>query len=228
VKKVEDFEKSKILIIDDDDLSLQLMKAILHKAGFDNICTAANGRDGVALIEQELPDLVLLDYILPDMDGFDVCKKLKENQSTRDIPVFIITGAAVDYDTTMEDAFKTGASEYFTKPVRLMDFLPRMCTALKSKNLLDQVRREITLREKAEQEQKKLIEELQHALDSIKALKGMLPICSSCKKIRDDDGYWQNVEKYIREHSEAQFTHGICPECAQKLYPEVYKKCVHK
>ena len=223
---MEYFEKANILIIDDDILSLELMKKILYKAGFNNIRTAANGKEGVELILQELPDLILLDYLLPDMDGFDVCKILKQNESTQDIPVFIITGASVDYDTTMEDAFKTGASEYFTKPVRLTDFLPRMRTALKSKKLLDQVRHEITLREKAEQEQSKLIGELQHALDSIKALKGLLPICSSCKKIRDDDGYWQNVEKYIREHSEAQFTHGICPECAQRLYPEVYKKCI--
>jgi len=224
---MEDFSKPKILIIDDDVVSLRLMIAILNTAGFDTIRTAANGKEGVELILQELPDLVLLDYQLPDMDGFGVCKLLKENKQTQDIPVFIITGAKVDHDTTMEDAFKTGASEYFTKPIKLTDFLPRLRTALKSKKLLDQVRREITLREKAEEEQKKLIEKLQHALDRIKALKGLLPICSSCKKIRDDDGYWQNVEKYIREHSEVQFTHGICPECAQKLYPEVYKKCVH-
>jgi response regulator RpfG family c-di-GMP phosphodiesterase len=225
---MENFEESKLLIIDDDIFSLQLMQCILNKEGFHTIRTAENGKQGIDLILQELPDLVLLDYLLPDMDGFDVCKLLKENPVTQDIPVFIITGATVDYDTTMEDAFKTGASEYFTKPVRMTDFLPRMRTALKSKKLLDQVRREIMLREKAEEEQKKLIEELQCALDSIKALKGLLPICSSCKKIRDDDGYWQNVEKYIREHSEAQFTHGICPDCAQKLYPEVYEKCLHR
>lgn len=223
---MQEYLKSKIVIIDDDILSLSLMTSLLHKAGFDYICTATGGRQGVALILQELPDLIVLDYVLPDMNGFDVCAQLKQHEQTRDIPVFIITGATVDYDMTMESAFKTGASEYFTKPVRLTDFLPRMLTALKSKKLLDQVRQEVALRLKAEQEQQKLIQELQQALDSIKKLKGLLPICTSCKKIRDDDGYWQNVEKYIREHSEAQFTHGICPDCALKLYPEVYKKCV--
>lgn len=223
---MQEYYKSRIVIIDDDILSLSLLAGLLHKAGFDQISTAADGREGVALIFNELPDLVVLDYVLPDMSGFDVCAQLKQHEKTRDIPVFIITGATVDYDMTMGSAFETGASEYFTKPVRLTDILPRMLTALKSKKLLDQLRQEVALRQKAEQEQQKLIQELQQALNSIKTLKGLLPICTACKKIRDDDGYWQNVEKYIREHSEAQFTHGICPDCARKLYPDVYKKCV--
>ena len=216
-----------ILVIDDDVMSLQLMTETLRKSGFENISTASSAEEGLRMIAHDPPDLILLDYVLPDMDGFALCKKLKQDTATMDIPVFIITGASVDYDTTMEDAFATGASEYFTKPVRLTDFLPRVRTALRSKKLLDQVRQEIVLRKKAEQEQQKLIEELQHAIERIKTLKGLLPICSSCKKIRNDEGYWQNVERYIREHSEAQFTHGICPDCAEKLYPEVYRKCKH-
>ena len=70
----------------------------------------------------------------------------------------------------------------------------------------------------------KLINELQDALSEVKKLSGMLPICSSCKKIRDDEGYWQQIEEYIRDHSEADFTHGICNECVKELYPEFYKK----
>jgi hypothetical protein len=64
--------------------------------------------------------------------------------------------------------------------------------------------------------------ELQEALDHVKLLKGMLPICASCKKIRDDKGYWQGVEEYISSHSEAQFSHGLCPDCMKKLYPDYY------
>jgi hypothetical protein len=72
------------------------------------------------------------------------------------------------------------------------------------------------------EEQQKLIAELQGALSKIKTLRGMLPICASCKKVRDDKGYWSQIEAYISEHSEAEFSHGLCPECAQKLYPEYY------
>ena len=82
---------------------------------------------------------------------------------------------------------------------------------------------DITALKNAEQEKEKLILDLQNALANVKTLKGLLPMCANCQKIRDDRGYWQQVEKYIRDHSEADFTHGICPECAQKLYPEYTK-----
>lgn len=80
--------------------------------------------------------------------------------------------------------------------------------------------RDITARKREEEVRLKLIEELTDALNSIKTLKGLLPICASCKKIRDDHGYWQKVESYISAHTGAEFTHGICPECVTRLYPE--------
>ena len=71
-----------------------------------------------------------------------------------------------------------------------------------------------------EEEREKLILELQEAVNNIRTLRGMLPICASCKKIRDDKGYWTQIESYVSQHTEAEFSHGICPECAKKLYPE--------
>ena len=82
--------------------------------------------------------------------------------------------------------------------------------------------RDVTERLRYEEERERLIGELREALDNIKRLKGLLPICANCKKIRNDDGYWQQVETYIHEHSEADFTHGICPDCARELYPDIY------
>ena len=81
----------------------------------------------------------------------------------------------------------------------------------------------ITKRKLVEEEREKLIAELKDAMSKIKTLSGLLPICSSCKKIRDDKGYWNQIEQYISEHSKAEFTHGICPECCKKLYPDIYK-----
>jgi PAS domain S-box-containing protein len=85
------------------------------------------------------------------------------------------------------------------------------------------INRDITDRMKMVEERGRLINDLQKALANVKMLSGLIPICASCKKIRDDTGYWSEVESYIREHSEAKFSHGICPECAKKLYPEVFK-----
>lgn len=85
------------------------------------------------------------------------------------------------------------------------------------------VKEDITMRRALEEERERLIAELQDSLDNIKTLKGLVPICSSCKNIRDDKGYWQQVEVYVKEHTEADFSHGLCEECAQKLYPEYFK-----
>lgn len=82
----------------------------------------------------------------------------------------------------------------------------------------------ITERKMIEEEREKLILELRNALTQVKILHGLLPICASCKKIRNDKGYWEQMEVYIRDNSEADFTHSICPECAEKMYPEFYKK----
>ncbi len=83
------------------------------------------------------------------------------------------------------------------------------------------ISKNITERKRGEEEREKLIRDLQEALSKIRTLSGMLPICSSCKKIRDDKGYWTQIELYIREHSDAEFSHGICPDCSQKLYPDL-------
>jgi len=83
---------------------------------------------------------------------------------------------------------------------------------------------DVTDRKRAEEEREKLIKELENALAKVKTLSGLLPICSSCKKIRDDKGYWNQIEAYIRDHSEAEFSHSICPECVKEVYPELYEK----
>lgn len=85
-----------------------------------------------------------------------------------------------------------------------------------------EISRDITDLKLAEEERDKLIKELQDALANIKTLKGLLPICSSCKKVRDDGGYWHQVEVYIHDHSDANFSHSICPDCAKTLYPEMF------
>lgn len=89
---------------------------------------------------------------------------------------------------------------------------------------VEKLQQEVVQRKQAQEEREGLITELQKALSEVKALSGLLPICASCKKIRDDKGYWNQIEGYISKHSEAVFSHGICPDCVKKLYPELGKK----
>jgi PAS domain S-box-containing protein len=96
--------------------------------------------------------------------------------------------------------------------------------AFNDETLIQVIVRDVTERKQNEEKLKQLVLELREALAKVKTLSGFLPICASCKKIRDDEGYWEQIEKYISEHSEAVFSHGICPECARKLYPQLYKK----
>jgi hypothetical protein len=84
--------------------------------------------------------------------------------------------------------------------------------------------KEIEERKRAEEEREIVIAELKEAIGKIKTLRGIIPICSSCKKIRNDEGYWKQLESYIRDNSEAEFTHGICPDCKKELYPELFRE----
>ena len=89
---------------------------------------------------------------------------------------------------------------------------------------LERRMRDIAERKRVQEEREKLIAQLQEALSRVKLLSGMLPICAHCKKVRDDKGYWNQIEVFVREHSEAEFSHGICPECLKSLYPDIYEK----
>lgn len=122
------------------------------------------------------------------------------------------------YDTIKK--LKDGRTKYFLVTARpFLDSNKNVVGVLQS--FLDIDERKRTENTKAE-----LIEDLQEALDKVNLLRGLLPICASCKKIRDDKGYWNRIEEYIQDHSEAVFTHGLCPDCANKLYPEVYNEVV--
>lgn len=105
-----------------------------------------------------------------------------------------------------------------------MMFASHAAVAVEQARLHDNLERELAERKHTEQLREELIVELQDALAQVKRLGGLLPICAECKKIRDDKGYWQQVEVYIRDHSEARFSHGICPDCTRKLYPDLFNE----
>lgn len=335
-----------ILIIDDDPTSVKLIEHILERAAYKKINTALSAQEGIDSISKYPPDVILLDIVMPKMSGLRLCKKLKSDAATRDIPVIMITGVGVNLDRTIARAFKAGASDYITKPIHAAEFLARFKAVVRFKQSNDRVKKELDRRKKAEEalrksrsvlqtvfqaapvgiaivnnrimqtvnkrmctlsgyeeqelvnhntqkfyeneeeflrvgvelyegiwehgmksvqtrllrkdgvqrdailtaapfdctnhsagvviiadditdrkrsetEREKLIGELRAALHNIKTLKKLLPICASCKKIRDDQGYWDEVEKYIETYTDTKFSHGICPQCMKKLYPDM-------
>ena len=115
-----------------------------------------------------------------------------------------------------------GAYSIFERNILLQNMVDQRSREIEEAN--KKLAREINERIAAQKEREKLITELQQALSKVKTLSGLLPICASCKKIRDDKGYWNQIESYIKDRSEAEFSHGICPECIKMLYPEVHEK----
>jgi hypothetical protein len=128
-----------------------------------------------------------------------------------DVP-FVFVSGQIGEERAIE-SLKSGATDYVIK-----DKLSRLVPAV---NRARAEAKEKTRRKKAEEEREQLIHELQEALARVKTLSGMLPICASCKKIRDDKGYWSQIESYISTHSDAEFTHGMCPDCEKKAYEEL-------
>jgi DNA-binding response OmpR family regulator len=195
-----------VLVVEDNPDNLRLLAGILNDSY--TVRLAPNGERALATIRKEAPGLILLDIMMPSMDGFEVCRQLKRNEDTADIPVIFIS--AMNETVDKMKAFTLGGVDYITKPFKAEEVLARVKTHMTLRNL--QLRLE------------KKNAELQKALDEIKVLQGFIPICASCKRIRNDEGYWEQLETYISNHSEAVFSHGCCEECARKLYPEFIKK----
>ena len=204
-------EKPLVLIVDDIPRNIKVLGDILRTKDC-KIVVATNGPQALELIKKVLPDLILLDVMMPEMDGFAVCKILKESSQTRDIPVIFLTAKTETADIVK--GLECGAVDYISKPFNSTELLARVHTHLELKKTRDR--------------EKELIKKLKEALSKVKQLSGLLPICARCKKIRDDKGYWQSVEEFISEHSEAHLSHSLCPKCVEELYPEMVDKIMNK
>ena len=205
-----------ILIVDDSPDQQVLLRAILGKAGYTDLLSADSAKAAFPMIGmdgQETPphiDLILMDVLMPELDGVEACRQIKSRPHLCDIPIIMVT-AKSDH-SNLQAAFAAGAIDYITKPVNSIELLARASSALALKKERD-------CRKAREEELRRSNEELQRALRDVKVLRGLIPICASCKKIRDDKGYWNQIETYIAEHSEADFSHGMCPDYMKCLYP---------
>ena len=195
-----------IMLIEDSDEDAQLVREMLDDRGYDYVLKRTDRlSSGLRLLEEESFDVVLLDLGLPDSAGFDALTQIR-NQAPP-LPIIILTG--LSDEALAVKAISLGAQDYLVKGNFAADALYRSIS-------------HSIERQRLETERERLILELQEALSKVKQLSGLLPICASCKQIRDDKGYWTQVEVYMSEHTEIDFTHTVCPECTKKLYPEYY------
>jgi DNA-binding NtrC family response regulator len=200
--------KVRVLLVEDNPAEARLLQEALREAGSGNLEVVHVERldEALARIGDDGLDALLLDLSLPDSRGLRTLARAQ--QAAPHLAIVVLTGN--DDEAVAVEAVRMGAQDYLFKGDTHGQLLIRaIYYALE--------------RKRAAKEREQLIGELREALAHVKQLSGLLPICASCKSIRDDRGYWQQLEKYLDEHSEVKFTHGLCPHCARKLYPELYK-----
>ena len=194
-------QSARILIIEDEAIVAADLEDRLKNLGYTVIGTVSSGREGLEVAASEKPDIVLSDIMIQgDMDGAQTAVYLRKNHN---IPVIFLS--AYSSDSVLERAKISAPFGYLLKPFEEREL---------------QITIEMGLyKHKMEQEREELVKRLQDALAKVKVLSGLMPICSSCKKIRDDRGYWSAVETFVSENSDLRFSHGFCPDCAKAMYP---------
>lgn len=194
----------RILIAEDDITSRALLKSMLVEWGYEVVVTKDGNEAWEALQAENAPKLAILDRIMPGLDGAEVCRKVRQLAISNPTYIILLT-----IRNSMKDiiaGLEAGADDYIGKPYETDELRVRVkagerITALQSALV-------------------KQVHSLQEALAHVKTLQGILPICMHCHKIRNDRQSWERLEKYISGHSNVQFSHGLCPECRKKHYPD--------
>lgn len=199
--------KLRLLIVEDSPEDAALIMSHLEQARYELNCDRVETEGGLhQALTRETWDAVLCDFTLPHFSGEMALRIVRA--ADVDLP-FIYVSGTIGEDVAVE-AMKSGANDYVLK-----GNLTRLAPAVARELREAKMRRE---KKTLEADRERLITELRAALAEVKRLSGLLPICASCKKIRNHRNEWQPIEVYIRDHSEAQFTHSLCPECVKRLY----------
>jgi CheY-like chemotaxis protein len=191
----------RILIAEDDPVSRRLLESTLRRWGYELVVTA-DGEEAWGVLERdEGPLLAVLDWMMPGLDGAEICRRVRSRQSATPPYVILLTAKARREDVVQ--GLQAGADDFIGKPFHREELRARLSVGVRMLGLQ---------RRLAER-----VRDLEAAMQRVRQLQGLLPICAYCKKIRDDRNYWQQVEQYITAHSDAQFSHGICPECYERV-----------
>jgi len=187
----------RVLIADDEATSRHLIQATLRGWGFE-VLAAVDGVEALRVLKgSNPPEIALLDWMMPGVDGLEVCRRIRA--AIPNATTYIILVTARGGLVNVVQGLEAGADDYITKPFDPRELRARLHAGVRivqlQQALLDRFR------------------ELEDALMRVKQLQGLLPICSYCKKIRNDRNYWEQVDAYVASHSEAHFSHGVCPDC---------------
>ncbi len=190
----------RILVAEDQAVARFVLEETLSSWNYHVLTVVDGAAAWAALQADEAPKLALLDWEMPGLDGPEICQRVRE--ALTDQPPYLILLSARERTEDLVAGLRSGANDYLTKPFQDAELAARLAVAVRTlelqRTLADRVR------------------ELEEALAQIKVLRGILPICAWCKKVRNDENFWERLEGYLGQHTDLRFTHGICPECSER------------
>ena len=190
-----------VLIAEDEAASRRLLEATLRRWGHEVVVTVDGDEAWAALQRPGAPSVAILDWVMPGLEGVEICRRLQAQGSPT--PPYLILLTANAERANVVEGLEAGADDFMGKPFDHDELRARLIVAMR----VVELRRKLAER----------VRELEVAITRVKQLHGLLPICAYCKKIRDDKNYWQQVEEYLSAHTDAQFSHGICPQCYERI-----------
>ena len=190
----------RILVADDADDWRELLGHLLAGWGYE-VVPVSDGEAAWATLDGSAPPpLAILDWVMPGLDGVEVCRRVRRRSPPLSTYLILLTAKVDRHDIVA--GLQAGADDFLSKPFDVEELRARLKAGLR----IIELQQSLAAR----------VAELGESLAQVKRLHGLLPICAYCKKVRNDANYWQQIEAYVSEHSDATFTHGICPECYEK------------
>ena len=197
----------KILVAEDDAVTRKILGVTLERLGWD-VVSVTDGQAAWRVFEmlgKDAPELAVLDWMMPGLEGIEISRRLRATPGFEFVYVILLTSRAEKQD--LSAGLAAGANDYIAKPFDPVELEARVRVGERMVNL----QRSLADR----------VLELEAALGEVRALQGLLPICSYCKKVRNEANYWEQVDSYLVSHSDVKITHGICPNCLEKMMKEL-------
>lgn len=182
----------KILAVEDDLVARKILVQALHRLGHD-VAEASDGAEALRVLQTEPVRVIVSDWLMPEMDGLELCRRIRSRVNAEYTYFILLTSRTADH-ANQREAIEAGVDDFLTKPLDLQELWMRLRVA----------------------------ERILRYATQVQQLEAFLPICSYCKKVRDDHNYWQQIEAYINQRTGSEFSHSICPDCYQRvIVPEL-------
>lgn len=188
----------RVLVADDDRLVRDVLTYALREWGHEVVAVDNGDAALLALLSEDAPTMAVLDWMMPGLSGPEVCRRVRAEPLRR--PCYLILLTSRDKTDDIVAGLAAGADDYLTKSFKPAELRARIDVGIR----VVQLQTALAAR----------VQELEEALSQVRTLRGLIPICAQCKKIRDDEGFYHSVEKYLSRHTDARFSHGLCPDCA--------------